>query len=154
VTKNLATLQRLFGARVGTDLFFYSIARTPERDSRGRLNTWAVWSGAGPGWKFLTGAPSDVETLRHSLGFASEDAAEDADPRYAVGLARYGSEPEMRWGHCQSQADARVMAHSLLLDFGTGPASAASPITRTFRTGADPATAPVWNCRLLLSGVA
>ena len=154
VMKNLATIQRLFGGRVGTDLFLYSIARTPERDARGRLNAWAVWNGAGPGWKFLTGAPSDVETLRQGLGFTSEDAAEDADPRYSVGLVRYGSEPEMRWGHCQSQADARVLAHSLLLDFGTGPASVDSPITRAFGTGADPANAPVWNCRLLRTSAA
>ena len=32
VTRNLAAIQRLFGARVGQDLFLYSIARTPERD--------------------------------------------------------------------------------------------------------------------------
>jgi protein SCO1 len=153
VTRNLAAIQRLFGARVGRDLFLYSIARTPEHDSPAALRNWAVWSGAGPGWRFLTGRPADVEHLRRSLGFASDDPKEDADPAYSVGLVRYGSEPEMRWAHCQSQAKARVLAHSMVLDFGTGPASAGSPITRTFGTGSNPATAPVWNCRLLLQGV-
>ena len=95
VTRNLAAIQRLFGKRVGQDLFLYSIARDPERDSRAMLRDWAVWSGAGPGWSFLTGRPGDVETLRKSLGFGSDDPAEDADP----------------------------------------------------------ATAPVWTCRLLLSGI-
>src|SRR3954451_23015220 len=99
VTTNLAAIQRVFGTRVGNDMFLYSIARDPERDTRGLLNDWAVWSGAGPGWKFLTGAPSDVERLRHGLGFVSEDPEEDANPAYSVGLVRYGSEPEMRWGH-------------------------------------------------------
>ena len=75
VTSSLATLQDLFGNRVGRDMFLYSIARTPEHDTPAALNRWAVWSGAGPGWKFLTGAPADVEKLRRSLGFASEDAA-------------------------------------------------------------------------------
>jgi protein SCO1 len=153
VTHNLAALQRLFGDRIGRDMFLYSIARTPERDTRAALERWAVWSGAGPGWKFLTGGQSDVDTLRRSLGFASDDPAEDADPAFAVGIVRYGTEPEMRWGHCQSQAAARVLAHSLLLDFGVGRADPGSPIARRFGTDAAPGAAPVWNCQLLLQGV-
>jgi protein SCO1 len=153
VTRNLAAIQRLFGRRIGQDLFLYSIARNPERDSRAMLKNWAVWSGAGAGWSFLTGRPGDVEALRRSLGFGSDDPAEDANPAFSVGLVRYGSEPEMRWAHCQSQAKARVLAHAMVLDFGTGPASTGSPITKTFGTGSDPATAPVWDCRLLLSGI-
>ena len=153
VMENLGTLQRLFGRRIGQDMFIYSIARTPERDSRAVLQRWAAWNGAGPGWKFLTGAKADVETLRRSLGFASEDAVEDGDPAYSVGLLRYGIEPEMRWAHCQSQAKARVLAHSMLLDFGTGPADPSSPIFRKFGGATQRGSAPVWNCELLLSGV-
>src|SRR3954449_13003330 len=93
VTHNLAALQRFFGARVGRDIFLYSIARTPERDTTALLKRWALRSGAGPGWKFLTGAPSDVDRLRHGLGFASPDPAEDAEPAYSVGLLRHGIEP-------------------------------------------------------------
>jgi protein SCO1 len=154
VTHNLAAIQRLFGNRVGRDMFLYSIARNPERDSPAMLGRWAAWSGAGPGWKFLTGKAADVERLRSGLGFGSDDPAEDADPAFSVGVVRYGTEPEMRWGHCQSQADARVIAHSLLLDFGLGRADPSSPVARTFGTGASPAGAPVWNCQLLLEGVA
>ncbi len=153
VTHNLAAIQRLFGTRVGKDMFLYSIARTPERDTPVALQRWATWSGAGPGWKFLTGAPSDVERLRHSLGFGSDDPAEDANPAFSVGVVRYGTEPEMRWGHCQSQADARVIAHSLLLDFGLGKADPRSPVARRFGTAASPGGAPVWNCQLLLKSV-
>jgi protein SCO1/2 len=153
VTHNLAAIQRLFGNRVGNDMFLYSIARNPERDSQAALGRWATWSGAGPGWKFLTGEPADVEHLRRSLGFGSDNPAEDADPATAVGVVRYGTEPEMRWGHCQSQAKARVIAHSLLLDFGLGKADPRSPVARTFGTGASPGGAPVWNCRLLLESV-
>jgi len=153
MTRNLAAIQRLFGTRVGEEVFLYSIARTPARDTPAATRQWASQSGAGPGWKFLSGRPSVVETLRRSLGFASDDPAEDADPRFAIGMIRYGSEPEMRWAHCQSQAKAHVLAHSMVLDFGTGSAASGSPITQTFRTGANPATAPVWNCELLLKGV-
>jgi protein SCO1 len=152
VTQNLAAVQRLFGRRVGRDMFIYSIARTPDRDTASVLARWATRSGAGPGWKFLTGTPSDVERLRRSLGFASEDAWEDGDPRYSIGLLRYGVEPEMRWGHCQAQASPRVLAHSMLLDFGVGPADTGSVIFQKFGNG-GPGSAPVWNCKLLLSGV-
>jgi len=153
VKSSLATLQDLFGTRVGRDMFLYSIARTPEHDTPAALNRWAVWSGAGPGWKFVTGAPADVEKLRRSLGFASEDAHEDADPAYAVGVVRYGSEREMRWGHCQSQGPARVLAHSVLLDFGAGPAGQNSLVGRRLAAAGGSSQAPVWNCRLLLQGV-
>jgi protein SCO1/2 len=153
VTHNLAAIQRLFGDRVGRDMFLYSIARNPERDSQAALGRWATWSGAGPGWKFLTGTPADTERLRRSLGFGSDDPAEDSNPAVAVGVVRYGSEPEMRWGHCQSQAEARVIAHSLLLDFGLGRADPRSPVARRFGTGASPGGAPVWNCQLLLKSV-
>jgi protein SCO1 len=153
VTHNLAAIQRLFGRRIGRDLFLYTIARNPERDTPAALRNWAAQSGAGPGWTFLSGKPSHVDRLRRSLGFASADPVEDADPRFAIGSVRYGSEPEMRWAHCQAQAQARVLAHSMLLDFGVGPADPASPITRRFARAGGTGQAPVWNCRLLLQGV-
>jgi hypothetical protein len=59
----------------------------------------------------------------------------------------------MRWGHCQSQGPARVLAHSLLLDFGAGPAGARSVIASRLGAGGPAGQAPVWNCRLLLAGV-
>ena len=71
VTSNLAMLQRLFGRWVGADMFLYSVARDLERDTQAMLKDWAVSSGAGPGWKFPTGRPADVEALRRGLGFAS-----------------------------------------------------------------------------------
>jgi hypothetical protein len=52
---------------------------------------------------------------------------------------RYGTEPEMRWGHCQSLASPRVLAHSMLLDFGTDPAAVDPP--------------PIWNCSKLVQGI-
>jgi protein SCO1 len=150
--ENLAALQRAFGRRIGDDMFMYTIARNPERDTPEALRNWASQSAAGPGWTFLSGRPADVETLRRGLGFTSDDPAEDADPHFAVGMVRYGSEPEMRWAHCQSQARARVLAHSMVLDFGVGD-DASSPIARRFKTTDGSTQAPVWNCRLLLQGV-
>ena len=135
VTQNLAALQWFFADRVGKDILLYSISRTPRIDSPAALRTWARRSAAGPGWRFLTGDPADVERLRRSLGFASDDAAEDADPAYSVGQLRYGVEPEMRWAHCASQAPPRMLAHSMLLDFGPDAAQ------------------PQWNCDVALAGL-
>lgn len=139
VTGNLAAVQRFFGWRIGTDIHMYSIARNPERDTAAVLSRWARRSGAGPGWKFVTGEPADVDRLRRGLGFASDIPGEDADPASSVALLRYGSEPEMRWAHCQSQAAPRVIAHSMLLDFGTSEVGPGAP--------------PIWNCRLLAAEV-
>jgi protein SCO1 len=139
VTRNLAAVQRFFGWRIGTDIYMYSIARNPERDTPAVLSRWARRSGAGPGWTFLSGESADVERLRRGLGFVSDIPDEDADPASSVALLRYGSEPEMRWAHCQSQAAPRVIAHSMLLDFGTGQVGPSAP--------------PIWNCRLLVSEV-
>jgi protein SCO1 len=150
---NLAVVKRFFGDRVGRDIFIHTISRTPDRDSIGVLRAWARRTGAGAGWRFMTGDPADVERVRHGLGFTSEDPAEDADPAYAVGLLRLGVEREMRWAHCQSLASPRVIAHAMLLDFG----AASVDTTRiTWSSGAAagaPGSAPVWNCQLLLAGI-
>ena len=140
VSQNLATLQRFFGDRVGQDIHIYTITSNPQHDSPEVLKAWAAQYGARPGWTFLTGTPATIETLRQSLGFASKDPAEDANPGYSIGVLRHGVEPEMRWAHCQSQALPRVLAHSMLLDFGTDPA--------------DPNPPPIWNCTRLTAGVA
>jgi protein SCO1/2 len=139
VTRNLTAVQKFFGWRIGTDIYMYSIARDPERDTVAVMNRWARQTGAGPGWTFLSGEPADVERVRRGLGFVSDIPGEDANPAYSVALLRYGSEPEMRWAHCQSQAAPRVIAHSMLLDFGTGEVGPGAP--------------PIWNCRLLVSEV-
>lgn len=140
VTENLATLQRFFGARVGDDIHIYSITANPKHDTPAVLNRWATQHGAGPGWVFLTGKPADIETLRRSLRFGSQNSAEDANPAYSIAMLRHGIEPDMRWAHCQSQAHPRVLAHSMLLDFGTDPA--------------DPNPPPLWNCTKLTAEIA
>ncbi len=139
VSQNLATLQKFFGSRVGKDIHLYTITQNPEHDTPEVLKTWAAQYGAGSGWTFLTGNPTNVEKLRQSVGFASEFSSDQANPAFSIGVLRYGTEPEMRWGHCQSQASPRVLAHAMLLDFGTDPT--------------DPAPPPVWNCSRLVAGL-
>jgi protein SCO1 len=140
VSQNLATLQKFFGGRMGKDIHMYTLTSNPQHDTPDVLKSWASQYSAGPGWTFLTGSAANVEKLRQSLGFASEFTADKADPAFSIGVLRYGTEPEMRWGHCQAFSSPRVLAHSLLLDFGTDPA--------------DPNPPPVWNCSKLTAGIA
>lgn len=139
VAQNLATLQKFFGRRIGNDIFMYSITSNPAHDTPDVLKAWASRYGAGPGWQFLTGKRADIEKLRSGLGFAPIFAEDKGNPRYSIGRALVGVEPEMRWAHCQSQAKARVIAHTMLLDFGPDPTVANPP--------------PVWNCKRLLAAL-
>ena len=139
VSENLATLQRFFGGRMGKDLHFYTITQNPRHDTPAVLKAWAAQYGAGPGWTFLTGSPANVAKLRQSLGFVSEFSSDGGNPTYSIGLLRLGTEPEMRWAHCQSQALPRVLAHAMLEDFGSDPAAVNPP--------------PIWNCTRQLASL-
>ena len=129
VTENLALLQRLLRDRVGGkgDISMYSITSNPRQDTPEVLRAWARRHGARPGWLFLTGEPAGVEKLRRALGFAYADPAEDRDPSAIGGILKHGNEPEMRWAHCQSQADPRQVALRIVADFGPDPALARDP---------------------------
>jgi protein SCO1/2 len=139
VSQNLSELQKFFGSRMGKDIHFYTITANPQRDTPAVLKNWASQYSSGAGWTFLTGSAANVDKLRHSLGFADEFGMDQTDPNFSVGVLRYGTEPEMRWAHCQSLAAPRVIAHAMLLDFGTDPAAVSPP--------------PVWNCSKLVAGL-
>lgn len=51
-----------------------------------------------PGWLFLTGKQSDIDTLRYAQGFYDKDPERDADVTNHSGSARVGSDLLQRWG--------------------------------------------------------
>jgi protein SCO1 len=119
VTMNLVKVKKLFGDRVGRDIFMYSITLKPAEDSPNDLRAYAEEHGAaGAGWLFLTGSPPDIEHLRRSLGFAFTDPAEDADTSNHIGMLRYGVEPLGRWAACPGMANPEHIARSILWDLG------------------------------------
>jgi cytochrome oxidase Cu insertion factor (SCO1/SenC/PrrC family) len=67
-TARLKEVQQLLGDRVGKDVFFYSISIDPLNDTPKELKAYAAKFGAGPGWKFLTGKPADIELIQRKLG--------------------------------------------------------------------------------------
>lgn len=69
-TAKLAQVRDRLGARIGSDVFIYSITLDPENDTPEALKAYSeAFGGAGgPGWLFLTGKPEDVGTVRYKLG--------------------------------------------------------------------------------------
>ena len=113
MTANLVKVQKLFGPRVGRDIFMYSITLEPAHDTPAVLEAYAHDHGAGPGWTFLTGRPEDIERLRRSLGFVDPDPVVDRDKANHIGNIRYGNEPAMLWAACPGLADPQWIAESI-----------------------------------------
>jgi protein SCO1/2 len=74
-TANLVKVQKLFGERMGRDIFFYSIAIDPW-DTPRENKAYAQKFGVGPGWLFLSGKEADIQLIARKLGLSrSFDAA-------------------------------------------------------------------------------
>ncbi len=113
VMGNLAKVQRLFGDRVGRDIFMSSISLRPEQDTPAALKAYAEKHGAKPGWNLLTGSPGDIELLRRSLGFTNPDPQVDKEITQHIGNVRYGNEPLMLWAACPGQARPEWIVESI-----------------------------------------
>lgn len=75
-TSRMAQIRQRLGEEVGRDVFIYSIAMAPERDTPELLKAYADAFGAGEGWLFLTGKPEDIKTIRYRLGDRSRRLSE------------------------------------------------------------------------------
>ena len=113
VTANLAQVQRMLGADVGTKLFMYSFSLKPEEDDVSAIRKYRELFRARPGWTFLTGKPADLETIRRGIGFSYPDPKIDKDKTQHIGNVRYGNEPLMLWGACPGMAHPRFVAESI-----------------------------------------
>ena len=78
-TARLVQLQRLFGERMGKDIFFYSITIDPKRDTPPVLKAYADKYGVGPGWLFLTGKPDDIKLVAKKIGLSRGSDAANKD---------------------------------------------------------------------------
>ena len=113
VTANLAKVQKLLGADLGTRLFMYSFTLKPDEDDVRAIKHYREMYQARPGWTFLTGKAADIETLRKGIGFSYPDPAIDRDKTQHIGNVRYGNEPLMLWAACPGMAHAEYVAESI-----------------------------------------
>jgi protein SCO1 len=113
MTENLVRVQELLAPRVGTDIFMVSITLQPEHDTPEVLAAYARTYGVGPGWLFLTGKRSDIELLRHRLGFVDSDPTQDADLEQHIGTVRIANEPLRRWAMCPALLDPAALVRTV-----------------------------------------
>jgi len=97
VTARLVKVHEALKARMGKDLFMYSITIKPEDDNPAALKSYAEMHGALlPGWTFLTGDPYDIETIRFRL-FRMDHIAIDLDPNSHTSVLRIINDSNNRW---------------------------------------------------------
>lgn len=106
-TANLVRTQRLFGNRMGRDIFMYSISLDPEHDTPEVLSQYVKNYSVQPGWKFLTGSTTDITTLRRRLGLRDPDPVIDADKTQHIGVVMYGNERLDRWAACPALSEPK-----------------------------------------------
>ena len=92
-TARMVQLQKLLGARMGKDVFYYSITIEPEHDTPEVLKAYADKYHVGPGWTFLTGKPADIKLISKKLGLDKLPNGNDPDghmPSLLIGNERTG----------------------------------------------------------------
>jgi protein SCO1/2 len=105
-TANLVKVQKLLGDRVGRDIFMYSLTLKPAEDTPEMLEHYVHMHGIGPGWRFLTGTPENMELLRVKLGFRDPDPEADKDTSNHIGIVLFGNDRLNRWTGCPALTDA------------------------------------------------
>lgn len=110
-TANLRYVQDMLGERAGRDVFMYSITLQPELDTPRGLKQYTERHGVKPGWKFLTGAPEDIELVRYRLGFYDRDEEVDNVRENHTGMVRIGNDALNRWSMAPSLSEPQqIMA--------------------------------------------
>jgi protein SCO1 len=123
VTENLKVVYDMFDGRVGRDIHMYTFTLQPERDTPELLKQYAEVYGIGPGWKFLTGKPADMEEIRQALGFTDVDREIDILNDSHTGILRYGNDALKRWAACPAAGRPEGIYFSItssVMDAGIG----------------------------------
>lgn len=94
-TAKMAQVARIFGDKMGKEMFFYSISIDPKHDTPEVLKAYAKNFNVGPGWQFLTGDPADIKLLVKKLGLSrnSDGANKDGHSESLM----VGNEPTGQW---------------------------------------------------------
>lgn len=108
LTQQLVRTRDALGERFGRDIWFLSITVDPLSDGPDELKRFAQRQGAdAPGWRFLTGAPADVQAVLRRLGLWA-DRPDAHQTGLIAGNARAG-----RWGKLRPDASAQALAQQL-----------------------------------------
>jgi protein SCO1/2 len=110
----LHKVQQVLKARVGKDIFMYSISLKPEEDDPATLREYAKMHGVKPGsgWLFLTGDRYDVETLRMRL-LSEHHPGIDLNPDQHTGMIRVINDPLNRWFCAPAEASIETLVQAV-----------------------------------------
>jgi protein SCO1 len=73
---NMGALDKMLGARVGSEVSLLSVTLDPFNDTPMRLAAWRRQFDDAPGWRLLTGNPDQVARVLHSMRQDVADAAQ------------------------------------------------------------------------------
>jgi protein SCO1/2 len=117
-TAKLRQVQRELGARVGDDIFMYSISIDPEHDTPEVLAEYRDKFDLAPGWIFLTGKEDDIILLRKKLGLYMEEIqSDDGDHNLSFIV---GNDSTGKWIKRSPFDDPRVLAKLIGYDLFEG----------------------------------
>ena len=128
-TARLAQVRQLLDARMGKDIFFYSISIDPTHDTPAVLKEYARKFHAGAGWTFLTGKKEDIDLLANRLGLSEDDSITDAPGADLDGHTPHllvGNEATGQWVRDAATDNPRFLAR-LIGDFVEGRGSNTLP---------------------------
>lgn len=104
---------------LGRSVVMVSISIDPLNDTPAALLEYAAGYGADQPrndrceWHFLTGAATDIEALRRSLGFFDLDPAVDRDPTRHAALIVFGNPRADRWGALPSALRRPLLSEAI-----------------------------------------
>lgn len=111
-TARLRQVQQLLGARVGTDVFFYSISIDPLSDTPEVLKAYAARFKVAPGWLFLSGDKDQIDQLRRSLGLFIEGVDNGRSRDHNLSLI-VGNQASGRWMKASPFENPWILADQL-----------------------------------------
>src|SRR5438105_3383180 len=115
-TAKLTQVQRIFGDRMGKDVFFYSISIDPKNDTPEAMKAYMEKYHIGPGWLFLTGKVEDIKLIAQKLGLSSLTDFANRDGH--MPSLMIGNEPSGRWMRQSAVDNSRFLAAQIGNFFG------------------------------------
>jgi len=115
-TAKMTQVQRIFGDRVGKDVFFYSISIDPKNDTPEAMKAYMQKYRIGPGWLFLTGKEEDIKLIAKKLGLSSLTDLSNRDGH--MPSLMIGNEPSGRWMRQSAVDNPRFLAAQISNFFG------------------------------------
>ena len=111
INQKIAGVQNLLGDRLGNSITLISITTDPTRDTPPVVKEYSENFAPRPGWLFLTGEPSNIETIVRRLGH------NNPDPRTHVTYLMVGNVAKVKWTKLPPTAsEVEIAAMLRLLD--------------------------------------